>query len=163
MQDPNEDSEWNDVFRAKGILPPMSENAFEKRTGGDKQKNIEDMNMDESEDSQDESVREEYLHKRLAYMQAFADKVLFGSVWAIFGKDYVNEVTKAGEGIWVVLHLYTNGVPLCSVIHHHMQQFLRSIATTCIPNLTEKHLPTMFIYFEGQMRKQFIGALELRG
>ena len=22
MQDPNEDTEWNDVLRAKGILPP---------------------------------------------------------------------------------------------------------------------------------------------
>ncbi|XP_055857128.1 viral IAP-associated factor homolog [Episyrphus balteatus] len=189
MQDPNEDTEWNDVLRAKGILAPkqkeaeitedqivsLLENAIEKRTGGEKQKNIEEMNMDELdelEDSEDEGVLEEYRRKRMAEMRAFAEKAKFGSVREISGQDYVNEVTKAGEGIWVVLHLYANGVPLCSLIHHHMQQlavkfpqtkFLRSIATTCIPNFPEKNLPTVFIYHEGQMRKQFIGALELRG
>lgn len=190
MQDPNEDTEWNDVLRAKGILPPkqkeaevteeqivsLLENVIEKRTGNDeKPKNIEDMNLDELdelEDSEDESVLEEYRRKRMAEMRAFSEKAKFGSVREISGQDYVNEVTKAGEGIWVVLHLYANGVPLCALIHHHMQQlaakfpqtkFLRSIATTCIPNFPEKNLPTLFVYHEGQMKKQFIGAIELRG
>ena len=27
MQNPNEDTEWNDVLRAKGILPPKEEEA----------------------------------------------------------------------------------------------------------------------------------------
>ena len=25
MQDPNEDTEWNDILRSKGILPPKNE------------------------------------------------------------------------------------------------------------------------------------------
>lgn len=29
MQDPNEDTEWNDVLRAKGILPPKPEEPSE--------------------------------------------------------------------------------------------------------------------------------------
>lgn len=177
------------MLRAKGILPPkqkeaaitedqivsMMENAIEKRTGGESQKKIEDMNMDELdelEDSEDEAVLEEYRRKRIAEMRSFSEKAKFGSVREISGQDYVEEVTKAGKGIWVVLHLYANGVPLCALIHHHMQQlalkfpqtkFLRSIATTCIPNFPEKNLPTIFIYHEGMMRKRFIGALELRG
>ena len=48
MQDPNEDTEWNDVLRAKGILPPkqtkkditeedivsMLEQTIQQKTGG---------------------------------------------------------------------------------------------------------------------------------
>ncbi|TMW43142.1 hypothetical protein DOY81_011776, partial [Sarcophaga bullata] len=189
--DPNEDTEWNDILRSKGILPQkekeaeitedqiqaMIDDAIEKRTDlhEGRAKNMEDMNLDELdelEDSEDEEILERYRQQRIAEMKAFAEKAKFGSVREISGQDYVNEVTKAGEGIWVVLHLYANGVPLCALIHHHMQQlavrfpqtkFLRSIATTCIPNFPEKNLPTIFVYHEGQMKKQFIGALELRG
>ena len=39
-------------------------------------------------------------------------------------------------------------------------KFLKSISTTCIPNFPDKNLPTIFVYFEGAMRKQFIGAAE---
>lgn len=179
------------MLRAKGILPPkqkeaeitedqiqaMIDQAIEKRTDAadGRSKQIDDMTLDELdelEDSEDEEVLEKYRRQRMAEMRAFVDKAIFGSVREISGQDYVNEVTKAGEGIWVVLHLYANGVPLCALIHHHMQQlairfpqtkFLRSVATTCIPNFPEKNLPTIFVYFEGAMRKRFIGPFELRG
>ncbi|EDW19050.1 viral IAP-associated factor homolog [Drosophila mojavensis] len=194
MQDPNEDTEWNDVLRAKGIIGPkqkeaeitedqiqaMMNDVIQRRTDlppqeGQRDKLIDDMSLDELdelEDSEDEAVLEQYRQRRIAEMRALAEKPRFGSVREISGQDYVNEVTKAGEGIWVVLHLYANGVPLCALIHHHMQQlavrfpqtkFLRSIATTCIPNFPEKNLPTIFVYHEGAMRKQFIGPIELRG
>ncbi|EDW72896.1 uncharacterized protein Dwil_GK17253 [Drosophila willistoni] len=195
MQDPTEDTEWNDVLRSKGIIGPkqpkeaeitedqiqaMLDDAIQRRTDlpaqeGQRDKKIDDMSLDELdelEDSEDEAVLEEYRRRRIAEMRATAEKARFGSIREISGQEYVNEVTKAGEGIWVVLHLYANGVPLCALIHHHMQQlaakfpqtkFLRSIATTCIPNFPEKNLPTIFIYHEGSLRKQFIGPLELRG
>lgn len=156
----------NDVIQRRTDLPPQE---------GQRDKRIDDMSLDELdelEDSEDEAVLEQYRQRRIAEMRALAEKPRFGSVREISGQDYVNEVTKAGEGIWVVLHLYANGVPLCALIHHHMQQlavrfpqtkFLRSIATTCIPNFPEKNLPTIFVYHEGAMRKQFIGPIELRG
>lgn len=156
----------NDVIQRRTDLPPQE---------GQRDKMIDDMSLDELdelEDSEDEAVLEQYRQRRIAEMRALAEKARFGSVREISGQEYVNEVTKAGEGIWVVLHLYANGVPLCALIHHHMQQlavrfpqtkFLRSIATTCIPNFPEKNLPTIFVYHEGAMRKQFIGPLELRG
>lgn len=81
-------------------------------------------------------------------------------------------MNKAGEEIWVVLHLYAKGVPFCALLNQHFTElamkfptvkFLRSIAQTCIPNFPEKNLPAIFIYHNGQLRKQFLGALELRG
>lgn len=44
-----------------------------------------------------------------------------------------------------------------------MAKFLKSISTTCIPNWPDSNLPTIFIYHNGNMVKQFIGPVELRG
>lgn len=185
LQNPNEDTEWNDALRAKGIIPQkekeikeddvvqMMEQVIEQKQ---KQgKDLDEMNLDELdelEDSEDERVLEEYRRKRISEMKALAEKSKFGSVGEISGKDYIQEVNNAGEGIWVVLHLYQRGVPFCSLLNQHIcelarkfpaTKFLKSIATTCIPNYPEKNLPTLFIYYEGQMKRQFIGEIDLRG
>lgn len=47
--------------------------------------------------------------KRLAEWKAAQMKNVFGDVGEISGQDYVKEVNKAGDGIWVVLHLYKQG------------------------------------------------------
>lgn len=65
--------------------------------------------LDELEDSEDEAVLLEYRQKRIAEMKALAARSKFGTVQEISGQDYVGEVNKAGEGIWVVLHLYKQG------------------------------------------------------
>ena len=36
-------------------------------------------------------------------------------------------------------------------------KFLRSVSDMCIANYPDKNLPTLFIYFEGQMKEKFIG------
>ncbi|KAB0792817.1 hypothetical protein PPYR_14780 [Photinus pyralis] len=187
MQNPNDDTEWNDVLRAKGIIPPkekevteddlvnmLEQTIKEKQATGDG-KHITDMNLDELdelEDSEDEGILLEYRQKRIAEMKALADRSKFGSVLEISAQDYVQEINKAGEGIWVVLHLYKQGIPLCALINQFMHnlaakfrtvKFVKSISTTCIPNYPDKNLPTIFIYFEGEMKKQLVGPVELRG
>ena len=58
-----------------------------------------------------------YRQKRMAEIMAAQKKSLFGSVREISAIDYVDEVNKAGEGVWVILHLYKSGYP------HSCQQF----------------------------------------
>ncbi|KAG5674410.1 hypothetical protein PVAND_004384 [Polypedilum vanderplanki] len=185
MQDPNEDTEWNDVLRQKGILPPkqkekeiseddiinMLEQTIEQKQNNER--NLEKLDLDELdelEDSEDEAVLQEYRNKRIAEMKALASKARYGSVIEITGEDYVKEVNKAGEDVWVILHLYARGVPFCALINQHFTElavrfptvkFIRSIAQTCIPNFPDKNLPTIFVYQNGQMKKQFMGP-ELR-
>lgn len=65
--------------------------------------------LDELEDEEDEKVLLEYRRKRIAEMQALASKAKYGSVREISAQDYVQEVNQAGEGIWVILHLYKSG------------------------------------------------------
>ncbi|KAJ6647247.1 Viral IAP-associated factor like [Pseudolycoriella hygida] len=186
MTNPNEDTEWNDVLRKKGIIPEKEKGVTEgdiiemiEKTIEDRQKTKEkelselDLDgLDELEDSEDEAVLLEYRNRRIAEMKALAEKQKFGSVREISGQDYVEEVNKAGDGIYVVLHLYKQGIQLCALINQFMNQlatrfpqtkFLKAISTTCIPNFPEKNLPSIFIYFEGNIKKQIIGPVELRG
>nr|CAI5863827.1 unnamed protein product [Callosobruchus analis] len=181
MQDPNEDTEWNDILRKKGILPPkpkekeISEEQIISMLEETIQKKTADLNLeelDELEDSEDEAVLEEYRRKRIAEIKALAQRQKFGTVGEISAQDYVNEVNKAGEGIWVVLHLYKQGIPLCALVNEHLRilaakyptvKFLKSISTVCIPNYPDTNLPTIFIYFEGELKQQITGPLELRG
>lgn len=42
-------------------------------------------------------------------------------------------------------------------------KFVKSISTTCIPNYPDKNLPTVFVYFENQLKTQIIGPLAFNG
>ena len=93
MQNPNEDTEWNDVLRQKGILPPkepsitedqiaqMLEEAAEKHMNksvnedGSVNKPMDEMDLDELEGIEDdvteddERAFEEYRRKRMAELK----------------------------------------------------------------------------------------------
>merc|ERR1712059_198065 len=110
--------------------------------------------------------------QRIASIKALSEKSKYGDVREITAVDYVQEVNKAGEGVMVVLHLYKQGVPLCSLINEFMNRlapkfpttkFLKAISTTCIPNYPDKNLPTIFVYYEGQMKGQMVGPMDFRG
>ena len=47
--------------------------------------------------------------QRMAEILAIQQKAKFGYVKEISAVDYVDEVNKAGEDVWVVLHLYRTG------------------------------------------------------
>ncbi|KAM9211763.1 phosducin-like protein 3 [Dugong dugon] len=187
MQDPNADTEWNDILRKKGILPSKeSSRELEKEAKEEERralqeavvKTYEAMTLEELEDKEDEFNEEDeraiemYRQQRLAEWKATKLKNQFGEVLEISGKDYVQEVTKAGEGLWVILHLYRQGIPLCALINQHFSglarkfpdvKFIKAISTTCIPNYPDRNLPTIFVYLEGDIKAQFIGPLVFGG
>ncbi|KYQ59877.1 Synaptic vesicle 2-related protein [Trachymyrmex zeteki] len=178
-QDPNEDTEWNDILRRKGIIPEKKKeqevtedqivNLLENRNNLE-EKTLDE--LDELEDEEDERVLEEYRRKRIAEMKELVNKCKYGEVQEISAEDYVKEVNNAGEDVWVVLYLYKSGIPLCTLINQYLAslakkfpatKFLKSISTTCIPNWPDSNLPTIFIYYDGNMMKQIIGPLEFHG
>ena len=94
-----------------------------------------------------------------------SSKPRFGSVVEISGQDWVQAINKAGEDIWVVVHLYKNGIELCNILNHRFVElaqkfpftkFIKAVATTCIPSYPENNLPTIFIYLNGEMKVRFI-------
>ena len=42
-------------------------------------------------------------------------------------------------------------------------KFLKSISSLCIPNYPDKNLPTIFVYYEGDMKKQIVGPIPFGG
>jgi len=186
MQNPNEDTEWNDILRAKGVIPEkpkeaeinedelvkMLEDTIKQKSGVKDMADMDLDELDELEDEEEEMIMLQMRNQRIAQMKALQEKSKFGEVREITAVDYVNEVNKAGDDIFVVLHLYTQGVPLCNLINEYMNRlapkfpctkFLKAISTTCIPNYPDKNLPTLFVYYEGSMKGQLVGPEQLRG
>jgi hypothetical protein len=117
-------------------------------------------------DDDDEEVFRRYREQRINEMKLTTMKQRFGDVEEISGQDFMDKVVKAGEGVMVVLHLYKQGIVLCSLINNFMKQlalkfpqtkFLKSISTLCIPNFPDDNLPGILIYSEGKCRKQIFG------
>ena len=88
MQNPNEDTEWNDVLRAKGILPPkpkeaevteedliaMVEKTIKQKSG---QKDLDELDLDELdelEDEEEERILLQMRMQRMAEMKALSEK-----------------------------------------------------------------------------------------
>jgi len=187
MQDPNLDTQWNDVLRKKGIIPEKEKEVTEEdlvkmleTTIADKSRgkdlgemNIDELNENEDDiDDDDERMFEEYRRQRVAELKAAQQLARYGDVREISKDEYVAEVNKAGEGIWVVLLVYKPSVPLCRILEQHIStlarkfpatKFLKSVSSVCIPNYPDRNLPTIFIYRDGDMKKQYIGPDSLGG
>ncbi|XP_005265785.1 phosducin-like protein 2 isoform X3 [Homo sapiens] len=118
MQDPNEDTEWNDILRDFGILPPKEESKDEieemvlRLQKEAMVKPFEKMTLAQLKEAEDEFDEEDmqavetYRKKRLQEWKALKKKQKFGELREISGNQYVNEVTNAEEDVWVIIHLY---------------------------------------------------------
>jgi len=182
MQDISEDTEWNDILRKKGIIPEKEPEVSEQALTEMIEQTIAEKNsidarlghlnleeLDEQEDEEDERIILEFRRRRLEEMRKDEQLNKFGGVVEMSGVDYIAEVNNAGPGIWVYLHLYKPGIPLCSLINQHFcalaskfpkAKFIKSISTTCIANYPDKNLPAIFVYFEGKVKEQIIGEFK---
>ena len=99
MQDPNADTEWNDVLRAKGIIPRKEKEVTEddlvqmlESTINEKSRSrgLEDMSLDELNereddiDDEDEEYFEEYRRQRLREIQEASQKARYGTMLQTF-------------------------------------------------------------------------------
>ena len=50
-----------------------------------------------------------FRRQRLAELKAAQEKARYGDVREISKDEYVREVNKAGDDVWVVLHIYKQG------------------------------------------------------
>ncbi|KAH9262171.1 hypothetical protein BASA82_000774 [Batrachochytrium salamandrivorans] len=167
-----QDTEWNDVLRDKGILPPkpkeleitedqiaeMIEKTVHERQYG---KALEDRTLDELdelEDLEDDRVLESYRRQRLADMQAQLSAEKFGSVLQISKPDYTVQVTDASKTAWLL-----NAILDRLAAKHRATKFCKIVADLCIPNYPDSNLPTLLIYGEGDLRKQILGMDTLGG
>ncbi|RUS15744.1 thioredoxin-like protein [Endogone sp. FLAS-F59071] len=184
MEDPNEDTEWNDILRARGIIPPKNEiteaqieqmvdEAIAARIS--KENSLEDKTLDELdelEDDEDDRVIQEYRMKRMEEMRAMAAKEKFGDLVQISKPEFVREVTEASKECWVVVHLFNNAIPACKLMNEHLKilaqryratKFLNIVGDQCIPNYPDRNQPTLLVYGEGDIKANMVGAQHFGG
>ncbi|XP_015452977.1 phosducin-like protein 2 [Pteropus alecto] len=184
FRDPNEDTEWNEILRDFGILPPKEEPKDEieemvlhlqKEAMVKPYEKMTLAQLKEAEDEfDDEDMRaiETYREKRLQEWKALKKKQKFGELREISGNQYVNEVTNADKDVWVIIHLYRSSIPTCLLVNQHLSllarkfpetKFVKAIVNSCIQHYHDNCLPTIFVYKNGQIEGKFIGIIECGG
>ncbi|XP_015997796.2 uncharacterized protein LOC107509634 [Rousettus aegyptiacus] len=184
VYDPNEDTEWNEILRDFGILPPKEEPKDEieemvlhlqKEAMVKPYEKMTLAQLKEAEDEfDDEDMRaiETYREKRLQEWKALKKKQKFGELREISGNQYVNEVTNADKDVWVIIHLYRSSIPTCLLVNQHLSllarkfpetKFVKAIVNSCIQHYHDNCLPTIFVYKNGQIEGKFIGIIECGG
>lgn len=142
--DESEDTEWNDILRAKGVIPerPPSptaqlEEALQEAIAKQHENRLEGKDLsdlEELEDDEDEEFLELYKRKRLAEIAKLQQQSKFGEVYEINKPEYSKEITDAsmgskGEtdedtksGVYVFVHLALQSKLQSRVLSHIFRQ-----------------------------------------
>ncbi|KAJ2806564.1 phosducin, partial [Coemansia furcata] len=116
-------------------------------------------------DEEDDQILAQYRQQRLAEIKAQADKERFGELMYISEPDYKREVTEASRDSWIVVHLFREGIPKCSLMNkflgelaqqYRATKFVKIISGECIHNYPDANLPTLLVYGKGDMRGQLV-------
>lgn len=124
-------------------------------------------------DSDTERFIESYRRKRLNEMRAEQKRWRFGQVLPIGRDDYKREVTEASKvsepddesqsGTGVVCLLYKDANAASDRLRPHIRElaarhprvkFVSIVGDKCIPNYPDQHLPTIFVYRNGELTGQ---------
>ena len=165
----NVTSQWDDIHRRLGNyeeLPvettqaELTMEAVEKMEAYDAKKELKDEEIDELEDELDDEFMREYTAKRMQEIQDKKKEPTFDGIREITRQDYVDEVTDAPKGTYVVLHLYQSSIEVCEVMNRALFEasekykhikFLKIVSTKCIENYPDQNVPTIVVYLSGNM------------
>lgn len=167
MINPNEDTEWNDILRAHGVLPPKEPEPEEIDPNDllpTREEILEQSTLDELDElleDDDRRVLEQYRQKRIAEMQALARKEKYGSLITIDETNFVQEVTEASKECAVVVYMCRDSVPACRIITEHMKKLAERFKATKFVKYDmkaypDRNFPTLLIYKDGQLNDQLV-------
>ncbi|ORZ36521.1 thioredoxin-like protein [Catenaria anguillulae PL171] len=180
-----EDTEWNDVLRARGIIPQKEVEITEEELNeladeavarfNSKEYKLERATLDELdelEDEEDDRVLEMYRQRRLQEMKNVAARRLFGELRQISEPDFVREVSDASKQNWVVCHLFKDSIPACKLVNalltriaaqYRETKFVKIVGDHCIHGYPDRNMPTLVIYHGGDMKRQIVGIQSFPG
>ncbi|KIX93091.1 uncharacterized protein Z520_11148 [Fonsecaea multimorphosa CBS 102226] len=184
VDDPNADTEWNDILRKHGIIPekqpdpePIIQEALLEAVKKAHDNRLEDKDLDELhdlEDEEDEAFLEIYRQKRLAEIAKLQKKSLYGQVFPLQKPDYARDVTEESSKAFVLVNLTSSlGTNVESrVLSEVWRQAARKFgdvkfceirADLCIEGYPEKNTPTILVYKDGDIKRQIITLAQLNG
>lgn len=178
-------TEWDDIQRKLGNLPPKppafkppawtpsaDEHAHKDKDWIDNQTAEELLELEDDPDLDDDRFLEEYRKKRLAELKELESKPRFGSVLHIVGADFIREVTNAPPDVWVVVHLFKNGIPESELLGQCIEElakkypgtkFVKIVSTDCIPKYPDRNLPTVLVYNQTNVKATLVGLHQFGG
>ncbi|KAL7910247.1 putative phosducin-like protein [Trichoderma velutinum] len=183
IDDPNADTEWNDILRKHGVIPekppsptPMIEEAIleARRLAHENRLEGKDLDeLDELEDEEDDAFLEQYRQKRMAELNNLQKKSIHGSVYPISKPDYQREITEASNNGPVFVNLTsTSGNVESRVLSELWRQaakeygdikFCEIRANQAIENYPDRNCPTILVYNKGDIVKQIVTLMTLAG
>ncbi|CAG9940558.1 unnamed protein product [Clonostachys rosea f. rosea IK726] len=184
IDDPNADTEWNDILRKHGVIPekppsptPMIEEAIleGRRLAHENRLEGKDLDeLDELEDLEDDAFLEEYRQKRLAELSKIQKKAVHGSVYPITKPEYQREVTEASEKGPVFVNLTSStGTNIESKVLSDLWRqaaqeygdikFCEIRANQAIENYPDRNCPTILVYNKGDIVKQLVTLVTIGG
>ena len=184
VDDPNADTEWNDILRKHGIIPekppsptPIIEEAILEAQKRAHENRLEDKDLDELhdlEDEEDDAFIAKYREQRMAELSKLAKTSIHGQVYPLQKPDYARDVTSASEKYYVLVLLTSSlGTNVESrVLQEKWRELARKYGDIkfcemrgdlCIEGYPERNTPTILIYKDGEIRRQVITLQELKG
>ncbi|KAI0886193.1 thioredoxin-like protein [Annulohypoxylon maeteangense] len=184
IDDPNADTEWNDILRKHGVIPekppsptPMIEEAILEGRRIAHENRLEGKELDELdalEDEEDEAFLEQYRQKRMQELNKLSKKSIHGSVYPISKPDYSREVTEASNNGPVFVNLVSSlGTNVESRVLSELWKqaakeygdikFCEIRADKAIENYPDRNCPTILVYKNGDIVKQVITLVTVGG
>ncbi|KAL1301502.1 hypothetical protein AAFC00_005745 [Neodothiora populina] len=184
VDDPNADTEWNDILRKHKIIPekppsptPMIQEALEEARKLAHENRLEGKDLEELaelEDDEDEDFLEQYRQKRFQEMATLQSTSIYNQVYPIQKPEYAKEVTEASQKSYVlVLLMSSSGTntesKLLSDIWRELAtkfgdiKFCQMRADLCIEGYPDRNTPTVLVYKDGDIKKQIVTLRDLRG
>ncbi|TFK88295.1 thioredoxin-like protein [Polyporus arcularius HHB13444] len=180
---PDEDTEFNEILRKHGVLPPKPEAprtpspppppTLEEKYANYSASQLREL-AEEAPDDETERILEVLRRRRLQEARK-VEMARFGRVYPISREDYTREVTEASKvneegdeqerGTGVVVFLYKDGIPHSDRAKNFINilaqryphtKFVSIVGDKCIPNLPDVRLPMLIIYRKGEVLNQLI-------
>ncbi|KAJ4413353.1 hypothetical protein N0V91_000328 [Didymella pomorum] len=182
--DPNEDTEWNDILRSKGIIPekppsptPMIEEALNEARRLAHENRLEGKELDELaelEDDEDEDFLESYRQKRMNELSAITNASIYNQVYHLQKPDYSRDVTEASKKSHIFVLLTSSAAQntesrVASESWTLLAQkfgdvkFCSMRADLCIEGYPDRNTPTVLVYKDEQIVRQIVTLKELKG
>ncbi|KAL2037860.1 hypothetical protein N7G274_009334 [Stereocaulon virgatum] len=184
IDDPNADTEWNDILRKHGVIPekppsptPIIQEALVEARKRVHEDRLEDKDLDELnelEDEEDEAFLQKYRDQRMAELSTLATASVFNQVYPLQKPDYSKDVTEASNNAFVLVHLTSSlgtniESRLLTELWREMARkfgdikFCEIRADMCIEGYPERNTPTILIYRDGDIKKQVVTLRDLNG
>ena len=184
VDDPNADTEWNDILRQHGIIPEKPpdrtkeiEEALEEADRIRFEHRLEEKDLDELdelEDDEDEEFLEGYRRQRMGELRDLRDASVYGQVFHVQKPEYNAEVTEASaKGAVLVLLTSSEGMNeesrLMEELWRQLAQkfgevkFCQMQGNLCIEGYPDRNTPTILVYKDKDIQRQIVTLKELKG